>query len=71
MLSIGSHLGSHQGAEFVKSSHSDPSNCVYVARPAAGPVGVKDGKEGPSGATLLFERDQWSQFVEFAKTFEV
>jgi hypothetical protein len=32
---------------------------------------VKDGKEGADGATLLFERDQWSQFVEFAKGFEV
>jgi hypothetical protein len=32
---------------------------------------VKDGKEGPEGTTLLFERDQWSRFVEFAKTLEV
>jgi hypothetical protein len=32
---------------------------------------VKDGKEGPEGTTLLFERDSWSTFVEFAKGFEV
>jgi hypothetical protein len=64
-------LGIHNGAQFVKSSHSDPDNCVYVARPAAGPVGVKDGKEGPDGTTLLFERDSWSAFLEFAQTFEV
>lgn len=70
MLST-ARLGSHRGAEFVKSSHSDPSNCVYVARPAAGPVGVKDGKAGPSGPALEFERDAWQAFVDFAKTFEV
>jgi hypothetical protein len=32
---------------------------------------VKDGKEGADGATLLFERDAWASFVEFAKGFEV
>jgi hypothetical protein len=64
-------LGTYNGASFVKSTHSDPENCVYVARPSAGPVGVKDGKEGPEGTTLLFERSSWSAFVEFAKTFEV
>ena len=64
-------LGTHNGAGFVKSSYSNPENCVFVARPAAGPVGVKDGKEGPDGATLLVERSQWSAFVEFAQGFEV
>lgn len=64
-------LASLDGTQFVKSTYSDPENCVYVARPAAGPVGVKDGKEGPDGATLLFERSQWSAFVEFAQGFEV
>jgi hypothetical protein len=64
-------LGTHGGVEFVKSSHSDPSNCVYVARPAGGPVGVKDGKEGADGTTLLFERSSWSEFVEFAKGFDI
>jgi hypothetical protein len=32
---------------------------------------VKDGKEGPAGATLLIERSAWSDFVEFAKGFDV
>lgn len=64
-------LGTHNGASFVKSTHSDPENCVYVARPSAGPVGVKDGKEGPQGPTLEFSRDAWASFVEFAKELEV
>lgn len=64
-------LGKHHGAQFVKSSHSDPNNCVYVARPDSGPVGVKDGKDGPQGPALSFERDAWASFVEYAKGFEV
>lgn len=64
-------LGTYNGAAFVKSTHSDPDSCVYVALPAAGSVGVKDGKEGATGATLLFERSSWSEFVEFAKGLEV
>lgn len=64
-------LGAHGGAEFTKSSHSDPNNCVYVARPAVGAVGVKDGKQGPGGPVLEFSRDAWKAFTEFAKTFQV
>jgi hypothetical protein len=64
-------LGTYNGAGFIKSSHSNPDNCVYVARPSAGPVGVKDGKEGADGTTLLIERSAWSDFVEFAKGFDV
>jgi hypothetical protein len=64
-------LGTYNGTKFVKSSHSDPNNCVYVARPDAGSVGVKDGKEGPDGPTLEFSRDAWASFTEFAKTFQV
>jgi hypothetical protein len=32
---------------------------------------VKDGKEGADGATLLFERSEWSAFVEFAKSLDI
>jgi hypothetical protein len=64
-------LGTHHGARFVKSSHSDPENCVYVARPSAGPVGVRDGKEGPDGPVLAFERSQWTAFVQFARGAQV
>jgi len=32
---------------------------------------VKDGKEGPDGATLLVERSAWSAFTRFAQGFEV
>jgi hypothetical protein len=32
---------------------------------------VRDGKEGPSGPVLEFERSEWSAFLELAKTFEV
>lgn len=64
-------LGTHNGARFVKSSHSDPNNCVYVARPAGGPVAVRDGKEGPDGPVLEFSRDAWKAFAAFAAGFEV
>ncbi|MFE5809437.1 DUF397 domain-containing protein [Streptomyces sp. NPDC056491] len=57
-------LGQHQGAEFRKSSHSDPDNCVFVARPATGTVAVKDGKD-PQGPALEFDRPQWAAFVEW------
>lgn len=68
---LGTHLGTHRGAGFVKSTHSNPENCIYVARPASGTVGVKDGKEGATGATLEFSGDAWASFVEFAKGLEV
>jgi len=32
---------------------------------------VKDGKNGPTGPALLFERGAWAEFIEFAKAFEV
>jgi hypothetical protein len=32
---------------------------------------VKDGKAGPDGPALLFDRDAWADFVAFAATFEV
>ncbi|MGN6126737.1 MAG: DUF397 domain-containing protein [Humibacter sp.] len=64
-------LGSHHGADFLKSSYSNPENCVFVARPAAGSVGVRDGKEGPTGPILEFERSEWSAFLEFAKELQV
>lgn len=64
-------LGSHRGADFVKSSHSNPENCVFVARPDAGSVGVRDGKEGANGTLLEFERSEWSAFLEFAKELQV
>lgn len=64
-------LGTHDGAEFVKSTYSDPENCVFVARPQGGTVAVKDGKAGPQGPALEFSRDAWKAFTEFAKGFEV
>lgn len=64
-------LGSHLGADFVKSTHSNPESCIYVARPDAGSVGVRDGKEGTTGPVLEFDRDAWQAFADFAKTFEV
>ena len=68
---VSSALGSHNGAQFVKSTYSDPSNCVFVARPERGSVAVRDGKEGPDGPVLEFGRDAWRAFAEFAKGFEV
>ncbi|WP_328923177.1 DUF397 domain-containing protein [Streptomyces griseoaurantiacus] len=54
-----------RGVRYAKSSHSDPDNCVYVARPAAGPVAVKDGKE-PQGPAVTVGRAPWSAFVQWA-----
>lgn len=65
------HLGSHAGTAFVKSTHSDPGTCVYVARPGVGSVAVRDGKEGPQGPILEFERSEWSAFLGLAKECEV
>lgn len=53
------------GVRFVKSSHSDPDNCVFVARPACGPVAVKDGKDS-IGQALTFDRSEWAAFVQWA-----
>ncbi|GAO13020.1 hypothetical protein TPA0598_17_00010 [Streptomyces lydicamycinicus] len=49
-------------AEFIKSSHSDPDNCVFVARPGAGPVAVRDGKL-PTGPMITAGRAPWTAFV--------
>ncbi|MDX2683676.1 DUF397 domain-containing protein [Streptomyces soliscabiei] len=38
---------------------------MFVARPACGPVAVKDGKD-PHGPALAFERGEWSAFVQWA-----
>jgi hypothetical protein len=32
---------------------------------------VRDGKEGPEGPVLEFDRGAWQAFVDFASTFEV
>ena len=54
------------GADYVKSSHSDPDNCVFVARPqGVAPVAVKDGKT-PDGPALVLPRAAWSTFVQWA-----
>ncbi|WP_245699001.1 DUF397 domain-containing protein [Streptomyces lydicamycinicus] len=46
----------------MKSSHSDPDNCVFVARPGAGPVAVRDGKL-PTGPMITAGRAPWTAFV--------
>lgn len=63
-------LGTYNGAPFVTSTYTDPENCVAVARPPAGLVGVKDSKD-PEGPVLEFSRDAWQAFADFAKEFEV
>ncbi len=54
----------------MKSTYTDPGNCVAVARPQRGTIGVKDSKD-PQGPVLQFDRPAWRAFVELAKTFEV
>lgn len=63
-------LGTYGGAWFVTSSYTNPENCVAVATPPLGAIGVKDSKD-PQGPVLEFERSSWSAFVDFAKGFEV
>ncbi|MFG2533553.1 DUF397 domain-containing protein [Streptomyces sp. NPDC048516] len=46
----------------MKSTHSDPDNCVYVARPEAGSVAVKDGK-APAAGPVLVGRAAWARFT--------
>ncbi|MFB7484827.1 DUF397 domain-containing protein [Streptomyces anulatus] len=58
-------LGQHHGVEFRKSSHSDPDNCVFVARPPGATVAVKDGKT-PQGPALEFGDPGWGAFIEWA-----
>lgn len=55
-------LGTYRGAAFTTSSHSNPSDCVAVARPASGPVAVKDSKD-PQGPVLAFSRHAWAVFL--------
>ncbi|MEU6696140.1 DUF397 domain-containing protein [Streptomyces massasporeus] len=55
-----------RGAPFVKSTYSDPDNCVFVARPeGAAPVAVKDGKD-PEGPALVLAPGAWSAFIGWA-----
>lgn len=32
---------------------------------------MKDGKAGPEGPALAFEREAWSSFLDMVKTLEV
>jgi hypothetical protein len=55
-------LGTYRGAPYTTSTHSHPSECIAVARPASGPVAVKDSKD-PHGARLEFSREAWGAFL--------
>lgn len=59
-------MSSFAGACWVKSSYSsNPGGCVEVARTSLA-VGVRDTKD-PYGATLVFERNQWTLFLHSLK----
>ncbi|MFF7158109.1 DUF397 domain-containing protein [Streptomyces sp. NPDC008139] len=57
-----SGLGTYRGARYVTSTHSNPGDCVAVARPAGHGVAVKDSKD-PHGPVLEFTRDAWADFL--------
>lgn len=57
-----STLGTYRGAHYMTSSYSHPSDCIAVARPAGGPVAVKDSKD-PHGPRLEFTREAWGAFL--------
>lgn len=57
-----SNLGTYRGAHYVTSTYSNPSDCIAVARPADGPVAVKDSKN-PTGPVLEFSRGEWAAFL--------
>lgn len=56
--------GAVAGVRWVKSTRSGPTggNCVEVASLGAGRVAVRDSRQ-PTGAALLFRREQWTEFV--------
>lgn len=56
------NLGNHHGAPFLTSTHSNPGDCVAVARPADRGVAVKDSKN-PTGPILEFTREAWAAFL--------
>lgn len=51
-------------AQWRKSSRSQSSNCIEVARLGGGdePVAVRDSKDR-GGPTLIIDRQQWIRFV--------
>lgn len=53
------------GANWRKSSFSNPENCVEVAH-LANRVAVRDSKD-PAGSILLFPAAEWSAFLAGAK----
>ncbi|MDX2708077.1 DUF397 domain-containing protein [Streptomyces sp. PA03-6a] len=55
-------MGTSPEAPFVKSTYSEPGDCVEVSRPPAGPVRVRDSKD-PSGPVLAFSRGEWAAFL--------
>ncbi|MEV0476225.1 DUF397 domain-containing protein [Streptomyces prunicolor] len=38
---------------------------MFIARPATGPIAVKDGKT-PHGPVVAVDRDPWTTFVQWA-----
>ena len=59
------------GARWRKSSRSggDGGNCVEVATNLDGIVVVRDTKD-KKGGTLLFSRNEWTEFIEGVKAGE-
>lgn len=55
-------LGTFLDAPYTTSTYSHPSECIAVARPAGGPVAVKDSKD-PHGPRLAFSREAWAAFI--------
>ncbi|MFJ4845989.1 DUF397 domain-containing protein [Streptomyces sp. NPDC088733] len=55
-------MGMIPEAPFKKSSFSEPDDCIEVARPATGPVWVRDSKD-PHGPVLAFDRSEWAAFL--------
>jgi hypothetical protein len=52
-----------EGARWRKSTTSDSDSCVEVAY-AGGFVGVRDTKDKGAGPVLVFNRNEWTAFLE-------
>lgn len=57
------------GAEWQKSSYSNPENCVEVTRLPGGAMAKRDSRN-PSREPLRFDAGEWHAFVQGAAAGE-
>lgn len=60
-------------ANWFKSSYSNGQGgaCTLCAHLPGGHIAVRDSKAGPDGPVLVFNREQWSTFIQGIKAGEL